>query len=53
MVVTVGASIPPPADAADAFAAAVRLRDLARAEILRHCGEPDLGPGAGAAGRGD
>ncbi len=23
-----------------AFAAAVRLRDLARAEILRHCGEP-------------
>jgi hypothetical protein len=24
------------------WAAAVRLRDAARAEILRHCGEPDL-----------
>jgi len=26
----------------DAFAAAVRLRDAARAHVLRHCGEPDL-----------
>jgi hypothetical protein len=25
--------------------AAVRLRGAARAEILRHCGEPDLGQG--------
>jgi hypothetical protein len=25
------------------WAAAVRLRDAARAAILRHCGEPDLG----------
>ena len=27
----------------DVFAAAVQLRDTARAQILRHCGEPDLG----------
>ena len=27
----------------DDWAAAVRLRDQARAAILRHCGEPDLG----------
>jgi 1-acyl-sn-glycerol-3-phosphate acyltransferase len=27
----------------DDWAAAVRLRDRARAVILRHCGEPDLG----------
>jgi len=26
----------------DAFAAAVRLRDQARAQIVQHCGEPDL-----------
>ena len=25
------------------WAAAIRLRDAARAEILRHCGEPDAG----------
>jgi hypothetical protein len=25
------------------FASAVRLRDEARAHILQHCGEPDLG----------
>ena len=30
-----------PADGADGFAEAVRLRDAARAEILRHCGEPE------------
>ena len=38
--VAIGAPIPPPAGAPDAFAAAASLRDLARAEILRHCGEP-------------
>jgi 1-acyl-sn-glycerol-3-phosphate acyltransferase len=27
----------------DVFGAAVRLRDSARAQILRYCGEPDLG----------
>ncbi len=37
--VTVGAPLRP--DGGD-FAAAVRLRDAARAEILRQCGEPDL-----------
>jgi 1-acyl-sn-glycerol-3-phosphate acyltransferase len=42
LAVTIGAPIAPPADVPDAFAAAVRLRDLARTEILRHCGEPDL-----------
>ena len=26
----------------DAFSAAVQLRDAARAQILRHCGEPEL-----------
>ena len=36
-------AIAPPGDAPDAFAAAVGLRDLARAEILRHCGEPEAG----------
>ncbi|MGH8677917.1 MAG: lysophospholipid acyltransferase family protein, partial [Burkholderiales bacterium] len=49
LVMTIGAPIWPPSDAPDDFAAAVRLRDLARAEILRHCGEPDAGPGAGEA----
>jgi 1-acyl-sn-glycerol-3-phosphate acyltransferase len=37
--VVVGAPIPP--DGTD-WAAAVKLRDAVRAEILRHCGEPDL-----------
>jgi 1-acyl-sn-glycerol-3-phosphate acyltransferase len=37
--VTFGAPLPP--NGTD-WAAAVRLRDAARAEILRHCGEPDL-----------
>jgi 1-acyl-sn-glycerol-3-phosphate acyltransferase len=41
--VTIGQVIQPPAEGEDSFAAAVRLRDAARAEILRHCGEPDLG----------
>ena len=30
------------------WAAAVALRDAVRAEILRHCGEPDLNPAAAA-----
>ena len=38
--VIVAAPIPP--DGAD-WAAAIRLRDAARAVILQHCGEPDLG----------
>jgi 1-acyl-sn-glycerol-3-phosphate acyltransferase len=33
---------PPIAPTGTDWAAAVRLRDAARAEILRHCGEPDL-----------
>ncbi len=37
--VTVGPALQP--DGTD-WAAAVRLRDAARAEILKHCGEPDL-----------
>ena len=32
-----------PRSAPDAFAAAVALRDAARAHILAHCGEPDAG----------
>jgi hypothetical protein len=39
VTVTFGAPIAP---AGADWAAAVRLRDAARAEILRHCGEPDL-----------
>jgi acyl carrier protein len=41
VTVTVGHPLEP-APTADTFTAAVRLRDAARAEILRHCGEPDL-----------
>ena len=41
IVVTLGAPIPP--QGGD-WNAAVGLRDAARAEILRHCGEPDLAP---------
>jgi 1-acyl-sn-glycerol-3-phosphate acyltransferase len=37
--VTIGAPTRP--EGTD-WAAAIRLRDAARAEILRHCGEPDL-----------
>jgi acyl carrier protein len=37
--VTIGAPLRP--EGTD-WAAAIRLRDAARAEILRHCGEPDL-----------
>jgi acyl carrier protein len=39
--VTVGAPVAP--DGAD-WNAALRLRDRVRAEILKHCGEPDLSP---------
>jgi 1-acyl-sn-glycerol-3-phosphate acyltransferase len=37
--ITLGAAIPP--EGAD-WSAALKLRNAARAEILRHCGEPDL-----------
>jgi 1-acyl-sn-glycerol-3-phosphate acyltransferase len=39
MAVTFGAPIEPEGDD---WNAAVRLRDRARAEVLKHCGEPDL-----------
>jgi 1-acyl-sn-glycerol-3-phosphate acyltransferase len=38
---TIGAPLPPQ-PGGDSFAEAVRLRDLVRDEMLRHCGEPDL-----------
>jgi 1-acyl-sn-glycerol-3-phosphate acyltransferase len=41
LVVTIGAPLAPPAAGGDPLAAAVALRDAARAEILRGCGEPD------------
>jgi 1-acyl-sn-glycerol-3-phosphate acyltransferase len=41
ITITFGAPVLPGANALDAFAAAVGLRDAARAHILRHCGEPD------------
>lgn len=37
----IGAALTPPAGG-DPLAAAVHMRDTARAQILRHCGEPDL-----------
>lgn len=40
-IISVTCSEPLAADGED-WAAAVRLRDRARAEILKHCGEPDL-----------
>ena len=43
VVVTVGAPITPPTGGPEVFAAAVKLRDAARAAILRDCGEPDAG----------
>ncbi|HLX81946.1 MAG TPA: AMP-binding protein [Burkholderiales bacterium] len=44
VTLTIGAPIAPEGDD---WAAAVKLRDAVRAEILRHCGEPDLaGPNA-------
>ena len=39
VAVTIGTPVQP--EGSD-WAAAIRLRDAARAEILRHCGEPDL-----------
>jgi 1-acyl-sn-glycerol-3-phosphate acyltransferase len=45
VAVTIGSPVFPPAPAPDAFAAAVALRDAARAHILAHCGEPDAGSG--------
>ena len=44
IVVTVGAPLSP---RGSDWNAAVALRDSARAEILRHCGEPDLAPPRG------
>ncbi len=41
IVVTIAAPLAPQGDD---WNAAVALRDAARAEILRHCGEPDLAP---------
>jgi len=43
ITVTIGEPVYPPASAPDSFAAAVALRDAARAHILAHCGEPDAG----------
>jgi 1-acyl-sn-glycerol-3-phosphate acyltransferase len=45
IAVTIGPATFPSPSAPDAFAAAVALRDAARAHILAHCGEPDAGPG--------
>ena len=42
LTVNMGRPIPAAAEGEDSFAAAVRLRDAARAEILRESGEPDL-----------
>jgi len=42
ITVHIGAPIAPQGDD---WAAAVRLRDAVRVEILRHCGEPDLAGG--------
>ena len=41
--VTIGTPVFPPSPMPDAFAAAVALRDAARAHILSHCGEQDAG----------
>ncbi|MGH8560899.1 MAG: 1-acyl-sn-glycerol-3-phosphate acyltransferase, partial [Nevskiales bacterium] len=43
ITVTIGKPIAPPTDISDTFAAAIRLRDEARAQILPYCGEPDFG----------
>ena len=40
--VAIGTPLPPP-PSADAFGAALALRDAARAFVLEHCGEPDVG----------
>lgn len=41
ITITFGPPLRPVAEARDAFAAAVVLRDAARTYILHHCGEPD------------
>jgi len=41
--VTISKPILPPQDESDVFSGAIRMRDEARTEILRHCGEPDEG----------
>jgi 1-acyl-sn-glycerol-3-phosphate acyltransferase len=41
LVVTVGTPILPAREVSDAYAAAVRLSEAARAQILQQCGEPD------------
>jgi 1-acyl-sn-glycerol-3-phosphate acyltransferase len=43
IIVTIGNPIEPSEHTSDRFSAAIRMRDAARAEILRHCGEPDVG----------
>ncbi len=43
--VSIGRPVMPCDSARDEFAAAVALRDAARAHILAHCGEPDTGVG--------
>jgi 1-acyl-sn-glycerol-3-phosphate acyltransferase len=43
ITVTFAAPLPPEGND---WNAAVRLRERARAEILQHCGEPDLAPGS-------
>ena len=45
LAVTIGSPVFSPAGAADTFAAAVSMRNAARAHILAHCGEPDIGAG--------
>lgn len=44
-IITVTIGTPIASEGKD-WAAAIRLRNAVRAEILRHCGEPDLAPGA-------
>jgi acyl carrier protein len=43
ITVMVAPPIAPPTDTGDSFRAAIRLRDEARAQILKECREPDLG----------
>ena len=43
ITVTIGSPVFPPSPVTEAFAAAVAIRDAARAHILAHCGEPDAG----------
>ena len=45
IVITIGSPVVRPPSAPDDFAAALAMRDAARAHILAHCGEPDIGAG--------